>query len=130
MSSITSAPLRPSRFLRPQPATRVSFVNAPTQPTVTVSRGAQFEVMVPQGYRLAMSAGAKQLSSLPLATPSVPGRGGRQSPAGEVQLVTLQANRTGSSGNLTFVKDQNLGRGGRPMAADVMSFPLVLKEAE
>ena len=127
MPSITSAPIRPSRFLRPQPATRVSFVNGPTQPTVTVSRGAHFEVMVPQGYKLAMSAGAKQVSSMPLATPSLPGRGGKQSPAGEVQLVTLQASRTGTSGNLTFVKEQNIGRGGRPMAADVMSFPLVLK---
>jgi len=127
MPRITSAPLGPSPSLRAQGATRVSFVNGPTQPTVSVSRGAQFEVMVPKGYVLAKAVGAKQLSSMPLATPGMPGRGGKQNPGGEVQLVTLQAGRTGSSGTLTFVKEEGIGRGGRPMAGDAMSFPLVLK---
>jgi hypothetical protein len=39
----------------------------------------------------------------------------------------FQASRTESAGSLTFVKEENIGRGGRPMATDVMSFALVLK---
>ena len=40
-------PIRPSNVLPPRAATafaptRVSFVNAPNQPTATVSKGAQF----------------------------------------------------------------------------------------
>jgi hypothetical protein len=127
------SPIRPSHFLPPPRAattfapTRVSFVNAPTQPTATVSKGAQFEVMVPAGYNLKEAAGARQLSSSTLVASPVPGRGGKQGPVGEVQLVMFQASRTESAGSLTFVKEENIGRGGRPMATDVMSFALVLK---
>ena len=78
------SPIRPSHFLPPPRAatnfapTRVSFVNAPTQPTATVSKGAHFEVMVPAGYNLKEAAGARQLSSSTLVASPVPGRGGKQ----------------------------------------------------
>jgi hypothetical protein len=110
-----------------KPEVRVTFVNGAEQPTVSVSRGKRFEVVVPAGYRLATADGAKLVSSKTVKVPGMVGRGGAQIPAGEVSVVTLEASKILRGGSLTFVQEANIGRGGAPLAVDTMRFPLVLK---